>query len=94
VKLSDVGNRVRALFGASAPPTIAGAQRAREDRASVVLALRKDVRGLQQEITDLSEAGENGGAADEHAADSARLALLQHRLEQKQAELAKYQARV
>ena len=92
MNLSDVANRVKTIFGSSS--TIERAQLAREDRASVVLTLRQDVRGLQQEITDLSRAGESTGDATETPTDTAQLASLQRRLGQKQAELARYQARI
>lgn len=92
MNLSDVRKRVKTLFRSS--PTIERAQRTREDRADAVLALRQDVRGLQQEITDLSQPEESGSLTTEQPADTARLASLQRRLEQKQAELARYQARI
>lgn len=94
MNLSDVANRVKALFRSSSTPTIERAQQTREDRASAVLALRQEVRGLQQEITDLSQPEESGSVDTERPADTAQLASLQRRLEQKQAELAKYQARI
>lgn len=92
MNLSDVRNRVKTIFRSS--PTIERAQQTREDRASAVLTLRQDVRGLQQEITDLSQPEERGSADTEQPADTAQLASLQRRLEQKQAELGKYQARI
>ncbi len=94
MRLSDIRGWIKGIIGASPPRMIERAQQTREDRASTVLALRKDVRGLQQEITDISHAAESGGVTTEQTADAARLASLHRRLEQKQAELARYQARI
>ena len=61
----------------------------RDDRASAVIELQKEVLALQQEITDLIEARDSGDTGHEE-----RLASLRSRLTQKQADLARYQARV
>ncbi len=70
------------------------AAQVRDDRANSVIELRKEVRALQQDISDLIDAGESGGIPSEDPAYQARLASLQSRLAQKQTELAKFQARV
>lgn len=86
------------ITGPRRSPTTADAQRsagqARDDRASSVIELQKEVRALQQEITDLIETQERGGTPAGDPAHDARLASLRSRLTQKQADLAKLQARV
>ena len=63
-------------------PATAGT--AREDRAATVLGLRGEVRALQQEITDASDAPDGAG----------RVTALEADLTAKQRELAKLQGRV
>ena len=85
-------------FAPRRPPTPAHAQRAaaqaRHDRAEAVGALRREIRALQQGITDASEALDGGLAGAERAAQEGRLAALERELDQKQRELARFQARV
>lgn len=69
-------------------------EQTRTDRASSVVDLRKDVRALQQEISDLIDAKERGDVTTGNTAHEAQMATLQRRLAEKQTELAKYQARV
>jgi hypothetical protein len=69
-------------------------EQTRTDRASSVVELRKDVRTLQQEISDLIDAKERGDVATGSTGHAAQMAALQRRLAEKQTELAKYQARV
>ncbi|MGI8403959.1 MAG: hypothetical protein ACR2OE_04190 [Thermomicrobiales bacterium] len=73
------------------------AQEAREDRAHSVTALQLEVRRLQQEITDISSTVEDnasGTSARMRTAAEAKLASLHSALEQKQREVAKFQARI
>jgi hypothetical protein len=101
VLFKELRNRVKRILdsrpsqtspkGTQAPRS---AGQARDDRASSVIELQKDVRALQQEITDLINARESGGIASGDPAHDARLASLRSRLTQKQADLAKFQARV
>jgi len=62
----------------------APAATARQDRAETVLGLQGEVRALQQEITDASDAQDG----------DARVAALEADLERKQRELAGLQGRV
>jgi hypothetical protein len=66
----------------------------RDDRASSVIALQKEVRALQQDITNLIEAPERRGTGGTDTDHEAQLASLRSRLTQKQADLARFQARV
>jgi hypothetical protein len=85
-------------FAPRRPPTPAHAQRAaaqaRRDRAEAIAALRRDIRALQHGIADVSAALDGGLAGAERAAQEGRLAALERELEQKQRELARFQARV
>jgi hypothetical protein len=82
---------------ATTPPTRDQAQRtaaaARHDRAGTITALRSEIRRLQQDIKDVSDALE-GLTGDERAAHEGRLASLHRELELKQRELGGLQARV
>jgi len=90
---SEMGNRIRRYF--SGPKVAwprreeATATQARQDRADTMRRLQHEVRRLQQEITDLSDA--SGAAAP---ADAERLTALYQELEQRQVELARYQGRI
>jgi len=86
--------RVKRLFFTSKPPTMEQERHARERRHDLVLRLQKDVRQLQQEISDLSDL--EGVNADPQAAaeESERMRSLQRQLREKQTELARYQARI
>jgi hypothetical protein len=79
------------------PPTSEQAQRtaatARHDRAGTITALRSEIRGLQQEIKDVSDSLD-GLTGDARTADEGRLASLHRELEDKQRELGGLQARV
>ncbi|MBA3414220.1 MAG: hypothetical protein H0U10_03225 [Chloroflexia bacterium] len=55
--------------------------------------MRSEIRGLQQQIKDVSDSPE-GLAGDERATRHQRLASLHQELEQKQQELGRLQARV
>lgn len=71
------------------------AQEARDQRTSSVTTLQREVRQLQQEITDLSARQDSSAAGGGDApANEARMETLQADLARKQADLAKYQARV
>jgi hypothetical protein len=85
--LRDVWDRIKRTFSPRRPPTVEQAEsmasEARQSRADYLVSLRQEIRRLQQEITDTS-----AGAADD------RLTSLYKELEQRQAELARYQGRV
>ena len=66
---------------------------ARRDRAGTITVLRSEIRRLQQDIKDVSDALEDL-TGDERAAHERRLASLHHELEHKQRELGGLQARV
>ena len=70
----------------------AGTAQARLDRVATMQRLQQEVRRLQQEITDLSEA--TGAASPVAPADAERLAGLYRELEQRQGELGRYQGRI
>jgi hypothetical protein len=81
-----------------APPTPEQAQRtagqARHDRADTLVALRVEIRRLQQDIKDASDALERDPAGGARADHEGRLAALSRELDRKQRELAGLQARV
>ena len=85
-------------FVREAPPTPEQAERAagqaRQDRAGTIDDLRVEIRRLQQDIKDVSDALASGPAGDVRAAHEGRLASLHRQLDQKQRELARLQARV
>jgi hypothetical protein len=70
------------------------AANARQDRASLIDALYREGRRLQQEIKETSDALERSATTDERAAHERRLAVLHEALKQKQSDLAKIQARI
>jgi hypothetical protein len=80
------------------PPTHEHAQRAeataRQDRASLIEALYRDGRQLQQAIKDASDALERSATADERTVHERQLASLHDALRQKQSELARIQGRI
>jgi hypothetical protein len=67
---------------------------ARQNRATLVAALREDVSRLQQEIVTISNAAEGRPGTAEQRADSAKISALEHQLTEKQQELAKLQGRI
>ena len=85
--LREMWDRLKRTVSMRAPRTAeqfeATASGVRQSRADYVASLRQEIRRLQQEITDSSD-----GTADD------RLASLYKDLEQRQAELARYQGRV
>ena len=70
------------------------AGRARQDRAGTIDDLRSEIRRLQQDVKDVTDALDGGPTGDGRAAHEGRLASLHSRLEQKQRELDRLQARV
>ncbi len=88
--LNDIRDRVRRLFGSSSPSQAERGDVARQHRADLVASLQRDIRQLQQDISDLSDQ-----IGDSEAEGSSRqMASLHRDLEEKQAELARYQARI
>ena len=89
---------VARAFAPQAPPTPEQAQQAaaqaRQDRAGTIGDLRSEIRRLQQEIKDVSDALDSGLTGDARTADEGRLASLHRELDQKQRELNRLQARV
>jgi hypothetical protein len=91
-----MGNRIRQYL--SRPKAVwpgqeeGSAAQARQDRVDTMQRLQHDVRRLQQEITDLSEA--SGAPSAAAPADAERLTGLYRELEQRQGELARYQGRI
>lgn len=69
------------------------AQEAREQRTRSMTTLQREVRRIQQEITDLSALQESGAGGDT-GANASRMETLQSDLARTQKELAKFQARV
>ena len=67
---------------------------ARQDRASLIDALYRDGRRLQQEIKETSDALEHSTTTAERAAHERQLAVLHEALKQKQSELARIQGRI
>lgn len=70
------------------------AQENRESRASYVTDLQAQVRSLQQEITNLAAAPEDGIGSKGPQGDQDQLAVLEQELEEKQRELARFQGRI
>jgi hypothetical protein len=88
--LDDIRNRVMRLFASNTPSTVDQERSARERRSDLVAGLQRDIRQLQQDISDLSDQiGDR-----EIEASSRHMASLHQDLEEKQAELARYQARI
>ena len=89
---------VERAFAPRAAPTPEQARRAageaRHDRAGIVDDLRSEIRRLQQDIKDVSDALASGLADDARAVHEGRLASLHRELDRKQRELAGLQARV
>ncbi len=88
-----IGRAVAATPSPTPEQARGAATDARRDRAAVVDGLRADVRRLQQEIKDASDAL-GGVAGAERAAQERRLAALHDDLARTQQELGRYQARV
>jgi uncharacterized protein YlxW (UPF0749 family) len=88
--LDDIRDRVMRLFGSRMAPTVKQERSSRQRRADTVAALQRDIRQLQQDIFDLS--GEIGDSAAE--ASSRQMASLHRDLQEKQAELGRYQAHI
>ena len=89
-----VGRAVAATSSPTPEQARGAAADARRDRAAVVDGLRADVRRLQQEIKDASDALDGLAAGAGRAAQERRLAALHGDLERAQEELGRYQARV
>ncbi|HEV2127682.1 MAG TPA: hypothetical protein VGR22_03575 [Thermomicrobiales bacterium] len=92
--IGDMLQRVQRLFFGTKPASAKQAQAARVRRHEVMLALQQEVRQLQQEISDLSDRegiDPDGGWSED---ESPEMASLHRQLSRKQAELAKYQARI
>jgi hypothetical protein len=85
VALSDLLDKVKHIFAGRTPPS---AEQVRQDKVRLVAGLQEDVRRLQHEIAAI------GNAADGGTADDERLGALYRELEQKQAELSRYQGRI
>ena len=86
-------------FTTSDTPTPTGQSRgseqaARENRATLVEALRQDVSRLQQEILTLSNAADGQIAGAERPPENVKIAALECQLNEKQQELAKFQGRI
>ena len=95
--LGTVREWLRRSFSTTEPSTPAqargAAQAARQDRAGSIVALRHEVRRLQQDIKDATD-GLDGLSGEERTVQEGRLAALERRLEDKQRELGGFQARV
>lgn len=67
---------------------------ARQNRATLVEALREDVSRLQQEILAISNAAEGRPDDADRKVDGAKISALERQLTEKQQELAKLQGRI
>ncbi len=95
--LREVFTRVqRAVFKQSSTPeqSLQAATAVRQDRADVILGLWDDVRRLQHEIKDASDARDAAVPGNERTAFESRLAALEADLERTQRELSRLQGRV
>ena len=95
--LGKVRRWIAGVFFAPPSPTPdqarGAAATARHDRAGMIDDLRTDVRRLQQDIKDASDARDGSTDAD-RATHERRLAALHSDLERKQQELGRFQAHV
>lgn len=92
--LDEWVQRVKRLFISKKPPTMDQERRTRERRHDLIVSLQQDVRRLQQEISDLSDLEGIDPDSSVPAGESDRMRSLQRQLREKQAELARYQARI
>ena len=96
--LRRLRSRVERAFATRPAPTPDQARRAagqaRQNRAGTVDDLRGEIRRLQQDIKDVSDALDSDPMDDARSVHEERLASLDRELGQKQSELAKLQARV
>lgn len=98
--LGDILQRLKEFFGPSrngrtrTPATVRQATAARAHRHDVMIALQEDVRRLQQQISELSDREGNDLIGGDPEDESAEMESLHRQLSRKQAELAKYQARI
>lgn len=95
--LESLRDRLKRFRTPESSPTAHSAvsgEAARQNRATLVAALREDVSRLQQEIVEVSNAAEGRPGTAEQKADSARITALEHQLTEKQQELAKLQGRI
>lgn len=97
--LQSVLDRIKQYLRTRQQPSTTGrtqftAEEARDNRASSMVTLQREVRQLQQEITDLSAAQDLDSTGDDARANESTMERLHRELAQKQKELAKFQARV
>ena len=96
--LRNVRNWVQGMFSPKTAPTPEQTDKtaatARQDRATSISNLQRDVRRIQQEIKDASDTLAGGLPADERTAATRQLAALERELEQKQRERDKLQGRI
>jgi hypothetical protein len=94
----DMRNRVTNFIRSRTPQPSGQCQgsgeQSRTRRAGTVAGLQLEVRRLQQEISDLSETEDVAASSDDAERESDQMQLLHRQLEQKQHELARYQARI
>lgn len=86
--------RISARHGPLDDRARAAATTARDQRADDVRRLQHEIRALQQRITDLSAAPEQGGDGSDRTPQARELHSLYRALAQTQQELAKLQARI
>jgi hypothetical protein len=100
VALGDILQRLKEFFGFSRngsirpSATVRQATAARAHRHDVMIALQEDVRRLQQQISELSDREGNEHIGEDPEDESAEMQSLHRQLSRKQAQLAKYQARI
>jgi uncharacterized protein YlxW (UPF0749 family) len=88
--LEDIRNRVMRLFVSESRSGPERERSSRQHRADLVAGLQRDIRQLQQDISDLSDS-----IGDSEAEGSSRqMASLHRDLKEKQDELSRYQARI
>jgi hypothetical protein len=90
----DFLQRIKSLFFTTRPISANRQQATIARRHEVMHSLQREVRQLQQEITDLAEREGIDPDPPVDEVESPEMQSLHRRLSAKQAELAKYQARI
>jgi uncharacterized protein YukE len=96
--LRGLRSRVARAFTEKPPPTPEQAHlvtaKSQQERAGTIGDLSSEIRRLQQEIKDVSDALASGLTGDARTAHEGTLASLHRQLDETQRDLAKLQARI
>jgi hypothetical protein len=86
--------RMQSQDGADRYPAQGAVPNSREGRADAIVVLQAEIRQLQQDITDMTNAWDNGTDQSDRQDATARLRAIENALGQKQAALSKMQGRI